>query len=142
VRKRAPGGPAITIARASFRDVRWMTVTPQGTVYLVDLHDLVRVDAAGTVRTIARNIADDRRSFGSPDRHAVMGLWTDPGGNVYAAVYSDGVVRKFTPQGAMTVVAHSPFPWGPTGGAVAPDGSLWILEARMPDAVRVRHVRS
>jgi hypothetical protein len=52
VRKRSPGGPAVTIARASFRDVRWMTVTPQGTVYLVDLHDLVRVDAAGTVRTM------------------------------------------------------------------------------------------
>jgi hypothetical protein len=140
VRKRGPGGQAVTIARAPFRDVRWMTVTARGTVFLVDRHDLVRVDPGGAVRTIARNIADDRRTFGRLDQHAVMGLWTDAAGNVYAAVYADGVVRKFTPEGAMTEVARSSTPWRPTGGALALDGSLWILEAHMPDAARVRRV--
>ena len=141
LRKRAPGGPAVEIARAPFKNVRWMTATRQGTVYLVDLHDLVRIDPDGKVRTIARNVAEDRRSFlGSVDQHAVMGLWTDAAGNVYAAVHSDGLVRKFSPQGAMTVVARSPSPWGPTGGLVTPRGDLWVLEAHMPDSVRVRRI--
>jgi len=139
VRKRAPGGPAVAIARARFRNVRWMTVTPQGTVYLVDLHDLVRVDPGGAVRTIARNIAENRQSLlGGIDQHAVMGLWSDRAGNVYAAVYADSVVRKFTPDGTMTEVARSTYPWGPTGGVMGADGDLWVLEAHMPDAVRVR----
>lgn len=142
VRKRAPGGPPVEIARARFENVRWMTVTPEGIVYLVDLFDLVRIDPRGTVRTVAKDIAEHRRSLlGALDQHAVMGLWTDRSGNVYAAVYADGVVRKFTPEGVMTVVTRSQYPWGPTGGAVARDGSLWILEAHMPDAVRVRRVR-
>lgn len=141
VRKRAPGGKAVEIAHARFENVRWMTVTAEGVVYLMDLFDLVRVDPNGTVRTVARQIVENRRSIlGSLDQHAVMGLWTDRAGNVYAAVYADRVVKKLTPDGRMSVVARSSGLWGPTGGLVAPDGALWLLEGTPTNQTRARRV--
>jgi sugar lactone lactonase YvrE len=141
VRKRAPGGPAVTIARARFENVRWMTVMSDGVVYLMNLFDLVRIDPGGTVRTVAKRIVENRRSFlGSIDQHAVMGLWTDRPGNVYAAVYADGLVKRFTPDARASVVARSPRPWGPTGGLVASDGALWLLEGSPTNQARARRV--
>lgn len=129
IRKRARDGTITVVARANFRDVRWMTATPNGTLYLIDLYDLVRITPDGTVRTVARDLAEVswiRRLF--PDRHAVMELWTDPQGNVYTAILSRRVVKKVRPDGQVQVVARSQFPWSPTGGLVAPNGDLWLLE--------------
>lgn len=129
VRKRTAQGELLTLATAAFQNVRWMTATRDGTVYLVDLHNLVRVSSDGQVKTVVKNLAERRRSFLlSTDTHAIMGLWTDRLGNVYAAVMSDGAVKKIDPNGRVEVVARSSLGWAPTGGLVAPDGSLWILE--------------
>jgi hypothetical protein len=38
------------------------------------------------------------------------------------------------------VVAKSRFPWAPTGGLIAPDGDLWLLESTFTNAVRARHI--
>ena len=55
--KRAPDGSLSSIARkAGVRDVRWLTVTPEGTVYLIDLLDIRRITPQGRINTIARNL--------------------------------------------------------------------------------------
>jgi sugar lactone lactonase YvrE len=69
-----------------------------------------------------------------------MGLWTDGARNVYAAVYGTGEVKRVAPDGRVTVVARSTLPWSPTGGMIGPDGSLWILEYSITNAVRMRRI--
>lgn len=139
--RRSPGGAVSTLVSARFQDVRWMTATAEGTVYLIDLHDLVRVAPDGCLRTVATNIADDRRTFLLwVDRHAVMGLWTDSQGNVYAAVSSDRLVRRISPNGDVAVAASSPRGWSPTGGLVAPNGDLWLLEYGGSAGARARRI--
>jgi DNA-binding beta-propeller fold protein YncE len=70
-----------------------------------------------------------------------MGLWLDQDENVYVAVYSGRVVKKVDREGKVTVAARSGVPWSPTGGLVAPNGDLWLLENSMTNAVRVRQIR-
>jgi hypothetical protein len=111
--KRSPDGRVTTLMRAPFRDVRWMTATPAGVIYLVDYHDLIRVEPDGKFRFVARKLSSALLG----GRHALMGLWTDSAGNVYIAAYADRQVKRVTPRGAVSVVQTSRFPWGPTGGA-------------------------
>jgi hypothetical protein len=129
IRKRAPNGAITTIAR-EIRKVRWMTSSPRGTLFLIDLPDLVRIEPNGRVTRLARNV--------SGGMHDVQGLWVDRSENVYLADYAHRQVLRVTPQGRVTVIAKSPFLWAPTGGGIAPNGTLWILETRVGNAVRVR----
>jgi sugar lactone lactonase YvrE len=134
IQKRTPDGHIVTVARHNFRDVRWMTVTPDGTVYLIDRVDLLRVTPDGRVATVARNV-----SAGS-GRHAVMGLWLDRQRNVYAADYSGSKVKRIDPNGRVEVVARSLFPWGPTGGVFDRSGNLWLLEYNILNQARARKI--
>ena len=78
--------------------------------------------------------------FRSPRAHnQIMGLWTDRAGNVYLADLKDNVVKRVTPAGAVSVVAKSHWPWEVSGGTIAPNGDLWVLEFRLYEA-RVRNV--
>ena len=141
IRKRSPDGEVHTLATANFTNVRWMTVTSEGTLYLVDLHDLIRITPDGTVQTVVRNLANRRRSFLlTTDIHAIMGLWTDTSGNVYAAVCSDRVVRKISLDGSVETAVQAQPGWTPTGGLVAPNGDLWLLEYGGISSVRVRRI--
>ncbi len=140
IRKRLPDGVVVAIARGHFRDARWMAVTPDGIVYLIDATDLLRV-AGGRITTVARRLSSPhltRPWVG--ERHALMGLSFDRSGNVYVADQAAGDVKRLTPDGKMTIVARSSFPWSPTGGVFAPDGDLWLLEYSMTNAVRVRRI--
>jgi hypothetical protein len=71
-----------------------------------------------------------------------MGLWTDAARNVYVAVYGLREVKRVSPEGRVEVVAKSRFPWAPTGGLIAPDGDLWLLESTFANAVRVRRIEN
>ncbi|MBI3110464.1 MAG: hypothetical protein HYZ01_02725 [Ignavibacteriales bacterium] len=141
IRKRSPDGEVHTLATANFTNVRWMTVTSEGTLHLVDLHDLIRITPDGTVQTVVRNLANRRRSFLlTADIHAIMGLWTDTSGNVYAAVCSDRVVRKISLDGSIETAVRAQPGWTPSGGLVAPNGDLWLLENGGISSVRVRRI--
>jgi hypothetical protein len=127
------------LARGKFRDIRWMTATPNGTVYLIDAVDLVQVSPNGAIRTIARNLSKPR--FLRPDigaHHLLMGLWTDARGNVYVADYAQGQVLRVAPNGAVSVAATSTLPWSVVGGTFAPNGQMWLLEWSVGNEVRVR----
>jgi hypothetical protein len=140
IRERTPAGKMITIARGNFHDMRWMTVTPDGIVYLIDRVDLIRVTPDGRITTIARNLSDAqwlRAWVGS--RHRLMGLWVDGAGNVYIADHAGGNVKRVDRGGRVSVVARSTYPWGPTGGAFDRAGNMWLLEYAVNDA-RVRKI--
>ncbi|MBF8248478.1 MAG: hypothetical protein HW374_1278 [Bacteroidetes bacterium] len=141
IRKRSPGGAVTTLASGKFRNIRWMTATADGTVYFVDMHDLISVSPNGVVRTVVRNLAERQKSLlFFNNEHAIMGLWTDSKENVYAAVSADQLVKRISPEGSVDVVARSMTPWSPTGGLVAPNGDLWLLEDASLLGVRARKV--
>jgi hypothetical protein len=141
IRKRDPSGSVSDFAAGGFRDVRWMTCAADGALYLVDSSDLVRVSPDGAVTTVARQLGERSiTQFFVNDRHVVMGLWTDPAGNVYVAVYGAGLVKKVSLNGTVALVARAHAPWSPTGGLVAPDGALWLLEYSVTGNVRVRRI--
>ncbi|HKS23928.1 MAG TPA: hypothetical protein VJZ76_14085 [Thermoanaerobaculia bacterium] len=129
------------LARGRFRDIRWMTAAPDGTVYLIDAVDLVQVSPNSAIRTVARNLSSSR--FLRPDigaHHLVMGLWVDPRGNVCVADYAHGEVKRVAPDGGVTVIAKSRLPWSIVGGTYAPNGDLWLLEWSVGNEARVRRV--
>ena len=141
-RKRTADGVASTLAECRVcRDVRWMTAAPDGTLYFVDRTDLYEISPAGALRLRARG--PGRRTLTRPqagDRHIVMGLWTDGARNVYAAVYGTGEVKRIAPDGRVDVVERSPLPWSPSGGTIAPNRDLWILEYSPTNAARARRL--
>jgi len=130
--KIAPNG-AVTRVAGELKSMRWLHVTPGGTVYVVDSSDLVRVRDGRAVR-FARNVTNAKR-------HTIMGLWTDRAENVYLADWENRRVLRVTPAGVVTTFAKSAFPWAPTGGAFAANGDLWLLECTITNNVRVRRVR-
>lgn len=141
LRKRLPDGREALHSAGPFTDVRWMTATAAGVLFLVDAGDLKRVEPDGTARVLVKGLQRPRAGhLWRYDRHALMGLWTDAGGNVYVADHAGRAVRRVDPAGGTAVVARSAPGWGPTGGLCAPDGSLWILEGSTLNAVRVRRI--
>lgn len=143
IRKRTPDGAIADFCKAhDFRDVRWMIASTEGTVYLIDDGDLRCITSDGTVSTLARNLGERSLSqFFMGNQHSIMGLWLDQEANVYVAVYSGRMVKKVDRAGKVTVAARSSVPWSPTGGLVASNGDLWLLENSMTNSVRVRQIR-
>jgi len=141
IRKRTPRGEISTMARGRFRDIRWMTVSSSGTVYLVDSMDVVEVRPNGAIRTVAKNLSAPPwiHTAGS-ERHRVMGIWVGRDGNIYVADHAGSMVKRVTLQGRISVVLRSPWPWSPTGGTFDRDGNLWILEDTPFNRVRARRI--
>jgi len=141
IRKRMADGRILSHAKGPFRNIRWMHATADGTLFLIDSGDLRRVAPDGTVKTVSPGLAAKSvAQFSVQDHHIVMGVWTDTRGNAYAAVYGGRVVKKITPGGAVSIAARSAPPWSPTGGLIAPDGSLWLLEYSIQNTARVRRI--
>lgn len=129
---RTPSGRLSAMARG-FRDIRWLHATPSGTVFLVDDGDLVRIKG-GRVTRLAPKLG--RRG----DRHALMGIWSDARENAYVADMKQRGVKRISPDGTVTTIAESTFPWSPIGGTFAPNGDLWLLETDITSSVRVRRI--
>jgi hypothetical protein len=123
--------------------VGWLTVTPDGTVYLIDQGALYEV-TAGAARLVAPGLAEHLLTLPYvADRHAAMGLWTDGAGRVFVAVYGARVVKSVSvTTRRVEAFSRSSFPWSPSGGAHAPNGDTWILENAPINSVRVRVVRA
>lgn len=142
IRKRTPEGQTVTIARGRFRDIRWMTASRAGTVYLIDTVDLVEIRPGGEMRTLARNLGSSLLVHdAASQRHRVMGIWVGPKGDVYVADHAGRMVKRVSPRGEVSVVTKSPWPWSPTGGTFDRNGHLWLLEDSLILGVRVRRLR-
>jgi hypothetical protein len=129
------------VTDACFADIRWMTISPGGNIFLIDQVDLKRITAKGEVETLAPKINERKLSqFTVNDRHLVMGVWSDQKENAYVAIYGGRMVKKVTPDKKVSVVAETSIGWSPTGGLVAPNGDFWLLECSPTNAVRVERI--
>jgi sugar lactone lactonase YvrE len=139
--RRTPAGRNEVLASSGFRDIRWMTVTPDGTLYFTDAGDVVRITPDKRLTRIARNLAHTNvlRPLVSL-QHALQGIWTDRAGNVYIADSANARVIRVAPDGVVKSVAQSMPPWSPSGGAFDRSGRLWLLEFTPTNQVRVRRV--
>ncbi len=144
IQRRSPDGRITVFSRGPFRDIGWMTATPDGVLYFMDdvagRAELRRVDVKGHARTLATALASSQRlRVWAGGRHRVMGIWPGLAGDVYVASYSTGEVKRIDAAGRVSTTLRTAYPWAPTGGMVAPNGELWILEYAVND-VRVRRV--
>jgi sugar lactone lactonase YvrE len=139
IRKRLADGRVAVHARAPFRDVRWMTTAPDGTLYLIDTTDLVRITPEGQVVTVARSLSRPNPFWPfTGERHLLMGLWADGHGGVFVADYASRQVKRIAASGEVSVVETSSLGWSPTGGLMTPGGDLWVLEYSAANQVRAR----
>lgn len=130
---------------AGFADIRWMAVSPEGTVYLIDSGRLWRVKVGGAAQMVAANLVSHRSPIGKltgltdGDRHALMGLWPDTNGDVYVASYAGGRVLKVAPNGTVSVFYRASGVWAPAGVTVTKN-EVVVLESA-GTKVRVRRLR-
>jgi len=142
LRKKGADGRVLEVASAELRDLRWMTATADGTLFLIDDGDLVRVGKDGALKRLTADLGESGAlQFFVGKRHRVMGLWPDPAGNVYVAVPGTRKVKRVAPDGSVSVVTTSRYPWTPTGGMLDPGGDLWILEWGPTNSARLRRIR-
>lgn len=140
--RRTPAGIVTTLAGgayghadgkgtgAQFESVGGMFVTPDGVVYLADGITVRRIDADGTVTTIARQLDfqtsdDDPRLFAA--NGGLTGLAVDKSGKVFVADSSRRRVLKIDTQGQPIVLVRTAPPFYPNGVFEA-NGDLYVLE--------------
>lgn len=127
-------GKTETIGDTCMSNIGWMTTSPAGNVFLLDQHEVKKVDRQGHVVTVASAVENKNED------QSVMGLSTDAQENVYVAVTSERTVKKITPGGKVFTVARTGMTWMPTGILSTPDGDLWILECNAQNQVRVERI--
>lgn len=135
--KKEPDGTIRLLATGTFSDVRWQYVTPDGQLYFVNDDDLHQLLPDGRIKLI-RSDLDETPVSASGHNHNLQGIWSDGQKNIYIAVANQRKVQRISPDGRMTTVATTPYSWAPSGGLIAPDGSLWLLEYSPTNQVRVR----
>ena len=139
--KHDQNGIATKMGNPCLNNIRWMTATPDGNVFLVDLYDVKKIDRFGRVHTLASQLQE--RSITQAfvnDPHQLMGLTTDRNENVYVAVYGARKVKKISPDGKVATIVQTNLRWSPTGVLSAPNGDLWILESSPANEVRVEQI--
>lgn len=131
----------IVYSKECFTNIRWMTRSERGNIYIIDGPDLKKVDVNGNVEVMATAIAEKKLTqFTVSHQHAAMGLWTDKGENVYVAIYGARVVKKVTPDKKVSEVIQTSLRWSPTGGLLSPTGDFWLLECSPLNEVRVERI--
>ncbi len=141
MRIRADGSRS-PLSKECLQNIRWMTATANGTVYLIGGDGLKKISPAGQVTTVAAQLQQRRfpQAYVTAELHYVMGISVDANENVYVAVYGGRQVKKVTPNGRVTVVAETSINWSPTGVLPAPNGDLWVLECSPMNAVRIERI--
>ena len=138
LRKKSAAGMLTTVARKGFRQIQRMTVTDDGTAYLIDAGSLKRVSTDGRVTTLAAAVtAESRPPAEAHQAHYQMGLHAARDGTVHVAVASEKLVLKIEPNGVKSVAVRSQTPWAPSGVLVDAAGSLWVLEFDPANEMRV-----
>ncbi len=132
-------GQIVRHSSHAFDDIRWIHVPDKSDrVYVVDHLQLKRVGINGEVSIIAANLKDGKPLFSFVrDRHYVMGVWTDLQDNIYVSLFGGKKIKKFGPDGTAETIYRSKGNWSPSGGLVASNGDLWVLEFSTRNEARV-----
>lgn len=142
IKQRTPDGQIRTHATGRFREVRWMTAAADGTLFLIDAGDLLRLAPNGQITTLFYRVSERALApSGANSAHYQMGLWLEPNGAVAVAVAGERLVMQVNPDGKAKVTQRSPLPWSPSGGLMDRAGNVWLLEYSPTNAVRVRRIK-
>ncbi len=121
------GGPAIR----AFLNPSGIYVDDSGNLYIADNQRVRKVDASGTISTVAGNGTFGFSGDGGPATEAQLGardVFVDGSGNLYIADSDNNRIRKVDPSGIISTVAgggNPPF-LGIGDGAAATDARLNI----------------
>jgi hypothetical protein len=109
--------------------LRWingLAAGPTGSLYYTEDKAVRRIDARGTVSTVAENVVvpNCSRIPGNEPQTGpfLRGLAVAADGTVFVAAAGCGAVLRITPRGAITTVLRTVSPWSPTAVAVSPTG--------------------
>ena len=122
--------------------VHWLTIHPDGTIYVTVGDALIQYEAGNAEGTIlAKGLIERTAAFDFlHDRHALMGLWTDEAANVYVSVFSGQQVKRISPDGSISVPFRQSGQWSIVGGAIDKKGRTLLLEFSSNNEVRVRRI--
>lgn len=138
--KTAPGGTVTVLAEREFNNIRWMFVTPGGTLYFVDLTDLYKIET-NTLTLVAPSLEERTSLLEYTDlQHNVYGIWNDDHENIYVAILGGQVVKKITPEGKVSNIVYSKNLWRPCSGVFDKNSNMWLMETNAVNEVRVRMI--
>jgi len=111
-----------------FGKIHAATMGQDGSIYALDQEQHIRkVGPDGTDSTLSQSEEACYAEGGEEKRMRTMGLAVDAANNVYVANYWKRAVFKLTPDGIVTTVMSSSWPWAPTG-VVVRGSDLYVLE--------------
>src|SRR5262245_15677828 len=111
-----------------FGKVNAATIGQDGSIYALDQEQHIRkISPDGTDSILPRSEEACYAEGGEEKRQRTMGLAVDTANNVYVANYWERAVFKLSPDGIITTVVSSRWPWVPTGVAVR-GSDVYVLE--------------
>lgn len=123
----AGGGASPQQPAAMFSHINSALCAPDGSLYLRDDQGLRRIAPDGRVSTLAHGEDAGSAEGGEDSLVRTMGLAVDNAGNVYIANYWKRAVMKVTPDGQVSTLDTSTWPWVPVGVASS-RGDVYVLE--------------
>ena len=139
IMKKMVTGNISVLTAGSFKDIRWIHVSPEGMIYFIDLLDPYSIDSNGKPVLLVKDLAKKPGPLSMhSERHSIFGLWTDHNKNLYAAIYSSKTVKKIDHEGKVSDLLYTSAAWSPTGGLFDDEGNLWLMEYNTANEVRVR----
>ena len=134
--RRTPDGKVVLLAsgrgvqqqtQAMFSHINSAAWARDGSLYVRDDQFIRRIAPDGTVSTLLHSEDAAMAEDGEERLVRTMGIAVDTAGNVYVANYWKRAVMKVTPEGKVSTMATSRWPWVPVG--VAFSGSdIYVLE--------------
>lgn len=134
-------GKKTFIGKRQLKDVQWLKVGSNGSLYFAENDNLWQLSPNGDFRLLAGKLAQPISPFSVfGENRSVFGIWLDASKNVYVALHTSGLVKKITPDGIVSKVNKSPLGWSPVGGVFDKAGNLWVLESTFTGTMRARKV--
>lgn len=134
LRVKRGASPPETLAELPFTNQSWMTVRADGTVFVSENGTAWRVRPGGVPERLPAALSRSR------ERLAIMGMAALADGTTYFAAYGDRAVRRLSADGRVETIEVSAPGWAPTGVAVGPNGTIWVLEVTPDNRQRARQV--
>lgn len=138
--KRDTIGREFVIASGNFKGVSWLHPQNDGSILYTRDNDVFRITNKGEIKLVAKSIGNDVPTFAFAQNSMVYGLWQDAKQNVYAAVFSDKMVKKIDKGGKVTNYYVSKGNFAPTYGLFDEQNNLWLLESSDKNETRLTKV--
>ena len=123
----ASGGDAQQQPAAMFSHINSAVCAADGSLYLRDDQSIRRIAPDGRIPTLAHGEDAGSAEGGEESLVRTMGMTVDNAGNVYVANYWKRAVLKLTPDGRVSMLVTSRWPWVPVGIASS-GGDIYVLE--------------